>query len=113
MFIIDVTNPLTLVLLLAATVLLIFLGKEIKKPVAPALALVGFLLLVLIHSVQFGIIPTVNYDVYRSQLLGCITVDLIMIFVTFFGYLWVDDIACKFYKKKSLDNSLDWFWKQV
>ncbi len=113
MFIIDVTNPLTLLLLLAATVLLIFLGKEIKKPFAPALPLIFFLLLVVMHSVQFMQIPEVNYDEYYSTLLGCITIDLIMIFVTFFGYLWVDDVACKFYKKKSLDNSLDWFWKEV
>ncbi len=41
MFIIDLTNPLTLVLLLIATVLLIFLGKEIKKPHAPAAALIS------------------------------------------------------------------------
>ena len=113
MFIIDVTNPLTLVLLLAATVLLIFLGKEIKKPVAPALPLVFFLLLVIMHSVQFMQIPQANYYEYYSTLLGCLSVDLIMIFITFFGYLWVDDVACKFYKKKSFDNSLDWFWKEV
>ncbi len=113
MFIVDVTNPLTLVLLLTATVLLIFLGKEIKKPHAPALPLIFFLILILLHSVQLATIPEINYEEYRSTLLGCITVDLIMIFVTFFGYLWVDDIACKFYKKKSIDNSLDWFWKQV
>ncbi len=36
-----------------------------------------------------------------------------MIFISFFGYLWVDDIACKFYKKKNIDNSLDWFWNKV
>lgn len=113
MFIIDVTNPLTLVLLLAATVLLIFLGKEIKKPVAPAISLIFFLILVLMHSIQLATIPEVNYDAYRSTLLGCITVDLVMIFITFFGYLWIDDIACRFYKKKSIDNSLDWFWKQI
>lgn len=113
MFIFDVTNPLTLILLLAATVLLIFLGKEIKKPHAPALALIFFLILILIHSIQLAIIPELNYELYRSILLECLTVDLVMIFITFFGYLWVDDIACKFYKKKSIDNSLDWFWKQV
>ena len=110
MFIFDVTNPMTLLLLVAATVLLIFLGKEIKKPIAPALPLVFFLVLVLIHSLQLA---NANYDQYHSTILGCITVDLIMIFVTFFSYLWVDDIACKFYKKKSIDNSLDWFWKEV
>ena len=82
MFIIDLTNPLTLILLLIATVLLIFLGKEIKKPHAPAL-------------------------------MGSLGMDFIMIFISFFGYLWVDDISCKFYKKKNIDNSLDWFWNKV
>lgn len=113
MYIFDVTNPMTLVLLLAATVLLIFLGKEIKKPHAPAIALIFFLILVVVHSVQLAILPEVNYDANRSTLLGCLSVDLIMIFVTFFGYLWVDDIAAKFYKKKSIDNSLEWFWNKV
>ena len=85
MYIFDVTNPMTLVLLLAATVLLIFLGKEIKKPHAPAIALIFFLILVVVHSVQLAIIPEINYDANRSTLLGCLSVDLIMIFVTFFG----------------------------
>lgn len=113
MYIFDVTNPITLVLLLAATVLLIFLGKEIKKPHAPAIALVFFLILVVIHSVQLARLPEAIYEEYHSTLLGCLSFDLIMIFVTFFGYLWVDDIAAKFYKKKSIDNSLDWFWNKV
>lgn len=113
MFIFDVTDPITLVLLLAAAALLIFLGKEIKKPQAPGIALVFFLVLILVHSVQIAIVPEVNYAENHSTLLSCLAVDLVMIFITFFGYLWVDDIACKFYKKKSIDNSLDWFWKQV
>lgn len=113
MFIFDVTDPLTLVLLLVATVLLIFLGREIKKPYVPALPLAFFLILLVIHSIQLGTIPQLNYEDYNSTLLGCLTVDLVMIFLTFFSYLWIDDIACKFYKKKSIDNSLDWFWKQV
>ncbi len=113
MFILDMTNSVTLVLLLAATVLLIFLGKEIKKPYPPAIALTFFLVILLVHSIQLANIPEINYEEYRSTLLGSITIDLIMLFITFFGYLWVDDIACKFYKKKSIDNSLDWFWKQV
>ncbi len=113
MFIFDVTNPLTLVLLLVATVLLIFLGRETKKPYAPALPLVFFLILLVIHSVQLGTIPELDYERYQSTLLGCLTVDLIMVFITFFGYLWIDDLSCKFYKKKSMDNSLEWFWKQV
>jgi len=113
MFIIDVTNPMTLILLLAATLLLIFLGRETKKSFIPALPLGFYLIILVVHSVQLANIPQLNYESYRSILLGCITVDLTMIFITFFSYLWVDDISSKFYKKKSIDNSLDWFWKQV
>ena len=113
MFIINISDPITLLLLLIATVLLIFLGKEIKKPHAPAATLIFFLLLVLMHSIQLCYIPESNYEMYHSMLLKCVTIDLVMVFITFFGYLWIDDISCRFYKKKSIDNSLDWFWKQV
>lgn len=114
MIIFDITNPITLILLVVATVLLIFLGKEIKKPLAPSLSLVFFLVMVLMHSIQLAMIPEyTNSSYYHSILLNCLTVDLVMIFVTFFGYLWVDDISCKFYKKKSIDNSLDWFWREI
>ena len=111
MTIFNVTEPITLLLLLAATVLLIFLGKETKKSLAPGLALVFYLVLVIMHSVQLASIPKV--DAAHSTALGCITVDIVMIFISFFAYLWVDDISSKFYKKKSIDNSLDWFWNKV
>ncbi|MDO5555505.1 MAG: hypothetical protein Q4G09_02290 [Clostridia bacterium] len=113
MYIINVTNPITLVLLLAATVLLIFLGKEVKKPYAPAIALIFFLVLVSIHTLQLVMLQEQSYERLYPVLIGCIGTDLIMIFVTFLGYLWVDDISCKFYKKKSIDNSLEWFWNKV
>ena len=110
---IDLTNPLSVVLLVIATALLIFLGRELKKPYIAAMPLVFFLVLVLMHTIQLANIPEVGYEMQHSIVVGSIAVDLIMVFITFFGYLWIDDIACKFYKKKSIDNSLDWFWKQV
>ena len=113
MFIIDLTNPVTLVLLTLATALLIFLGKEVKKPYVPALALIFYLVLVIIHSVQLATLPELNSEEIRATLFGCLSTDLIMIFVTFFGYLWIDDVSAKFYKKKSIDSSLDWFWNKV
>ena len=113
MIIFNVTNPVTMGLLALATALLIFLGKEIKKPYIPAIALIFYLILLIIHSVQIGKIPEVNLDETRAVLLGCLGFDLIMIFLSFFGYLWIDDVSSKFYKKKSVDNSLDWFWNQV
>ena len=113
MFIIDVSAPVTLLLLVAAVVLLIFLGREIKRPIAPALALVFFLVLVCIHCVQLATLTEAIRETYKAVLLRCIGIDLIMIFITFFGYLWIDDLSAKHFKKKSISNSLDWFWGKV
>lgn len=113
MYILDITDPITLLLLLTMTVLLIFLGKEIKKPHAPAIALIMVLILIVIHSVQLLNIPEQNYEEIKSTLVGCIGIDFVLIFISFMSYLWVDDISAKFYKKKSIDNSLDWFWNKI
>lgn len=110
MFIINVSEPFAIILLLAITVLLIFLGKEIRKPVAPGIALVVHLGLAVMHAIQMGFAET--SEIYHT-IVNCITIDAVMILISFFAYLWVDDIACKFYKKKSIDNSLDWFWNKV
>ena len=53
---------------------------------------------------------------YRDMLpvLGrCVAIDFVFIFISFFAYLWVDDIEAKKMEKKSIDNSLDWLWKNV
>ena len=110
MIVLNTIEPLTILLLLTATVLLIFLGKEIKKPVVPAIALSLFLMLLIVHATQL-ILP--SYSQLYVNIRYCIAFELIMVFITFFSYLWVDDIASKFYNKKSIDNSLDWFWKQI
>lgn len=110
MFLINISDPITLLLILFATVLLIFLAKEVKKPYIVAIPLAVYLILAIIYSVQLGLDSMVEY---KRIILNCIAIDCIMIFITFFSYLWVDDIACNFYKKKSISNSLDWFWKNI
>lgn len=103
-------RPITTLLLLTASVLLIFLGKEIKKPAIPAVVLIAFLVILVIHSAQL-FMP--NYEEYYVTIRYCMAFELTMVLVSFLSYLWVDDIASKFYQKKSIDNSLEWFWKQV
>ena len=110
MFLFNTIAPLTVLLLLAATVLLVFLGKEVKKPVIPALVLCFFLAVLILHCVELSL-PV--YEEYYVTIRYCVAFELVMVLITFFSYLWVDDIASKFYNKKSIDNSLDWFWKQV
>lgn len=110
MFLLNTIQPLTVLLLLTVSVLLIFLGKEIKKPAIPAMLLVAFLVILIMHAVQLCM-P--SYAEYYVTIRYCMAFELTMILVTFLSYLWIDDIASRFYKKKSVDNSLDWFWKQI
>lgn len=112
MFILNIANPITLLLILAAVVLLIFLGQEVKKSVAVAIPLFAFLILLVIHVVQAS---TLSADLayLAGTLYKCIALDFLFILITFFSYLWVDDLEAKANNKKSIDNSLDWFWREV
>ena len=112
MFIFDISNPLTLMLMVMATALLIFLSQEVKKSYIAGGTLVAYLLIIVIHVAQLLTLPE-EYKYMVNTFTRCIVIDLIFIFITFFGYLWVDDIEAKKLGKKSVDNSLDWFWKKV
>ena len=104
----DMTNSINILLSLIFAVCLIYLGVEVKRSIAPAISLAVFIVLLVIHAVQFSIYPE-----SASLLLKCISMDFIFIFLTYISYLWVDDIEAKARKKKSIDNSLDWFWKKI
>lgn len=112
MFIFDISNPITLILMLAATVLLIFLAQEVKKSYIVAFPLFAYLVLVIIHVAQLTTLSE-EYRYLITNLSRCIAIDFIFILITFFSYLWVDDIETKATNKKSIDNSLDWFWKKI
>ena len=112
MFILNITSPITLILLVLLIVLLIFLGKEFKKSYILAVPLFGYLALLIIHVAQLMTLP-IEYNYLSSTLSWCIVLDFIFIFIAFISYLWIDDIEAKANNKKSLDDSLEWFWKEV
>lgn len=112
MFIFDLTNPLTLLLVVLATSLLIFLGQEIKKSSIAMIPLVCFLALLIIHVVQVSTLED-EFIYLASTIYKCIAIDFLFILVTFFSYLWVDDLEARKNNIKSIDNSLDWFWKEI
>jgi hypothetical protein len=112
MFIFNVSNAITLLLLLAATILLVFLAQEIKKSSVVAIALIFYLVLLVIHV--FQLVTLSEALAYLSTTLSwCVVIDFIFIAITFVAFLWVDDIEAKALNKKSIDNSLDWFWKEL
>lgn len=108
----DISNPLTLILMLVATILLIFLSQEIKKSYIAGITLGAYLIFLVTHAIQLMMLPS-EYSYIFNTLTRCIAIDFIFILITFFAYLWVDDIEAKAFGKKSIDNSLDWFWKKV
>ena len=112
MFIFDLTNPLTLLLVVLATALLIFLGQEIKKSSVAMIPLVFFLILLVTHVVQVSSLGQ-NYAHLFGMIYKSIAWDFLFILITFFSYLWIDDLEAKKNNIKSIDNSLDWFWKEI
>ena len=113
MFLFDISNGLTLVLMLAATILLIFLSQEEKKSFISAIALFGYLAILVMHVAQIATLGEEFKAVAFPILTRCIAIDFVFVLMTFFSYLWVDDIEAKATGKKSIDNSLDWFWNKV
>lgn len=112
MFIFDISNILNLLLMLVATILLIFLAQELKKSYIAGIVLFAYLIILIMHVAQLVTLP----DQYRdmlSVLTRCVAIDFVFVFISFFAYLWVDDLEAKKMEKKSLDNSLDWLWKNV
>ena len=112
MFVFNIANPMTLLLMLIVTGLLIFLAQEIKKSLIGAGVLFAYLVLLIIHVVQL-ITLSEEFKYMSTTLSRCLIIDFIFVLITFFAYLWVDDMEAKQFGKKSYDNSLDWFWKKV
>ncbi len=110
MYVLNLTQPATVLIALLITILFIILGKEFKKSLLPAICLILFLGIILIHAFQSIVLTEEYYKVMATKSLG---IDAIMILLSYISYLWVDDIEAKAKNKKSIDNSLDWFWKKV
>ena len=109
---INFTNPTLILLGVILFLLVLYLGREVKKAWVIGLMLFTFLGLLIAHAVEFATFAERGSQLYET-LLVCSTVDLIFIFLSFISYLWVDDIETKLGKKKSIDNSLEWFWNKV
>ena len=112
MLIIDLTQPLNTFLCIAVMIGLVFLGHELKNSIPPAIALGLSVLLIVMHAIQLYVF-TDTYVAYASVLSSSIIYDFAMILVSYLSYLWIDDIEAKYKNKKSLDDSLEWFWKKV
>ena len=98
--------------MLAATVLLIFLAQELKKSFIAGIVLFVYLIILIMHAAQLVTLAEEFQDMLPI-LARCVAIDFIFVFISFFSYLWVDDLEAKKMEKESLDNSLNWLWKKL
>ena len=109
-YVLNFTNPYTTLIGLLFALVLIILGKEFKKSVLPAIGLLLFLTSILVHVFQSITITDILLKAIATK---SIIVDALLIFLLYISYMWIDDMEAKHKNKKSIDNSLEWFWKQV
>ena len=113
MFIFDLTNLLTLILVLIATILLIFLSQEIKKSMVASIPLFAFLIDLIIHTIQLLTLKQ-EFSYLYSTLCYNMAIDFIFLLVTFLAYLWADEIEAREFDKKTINSKdINWLWKKV
>lgn len=113
MFIFDMTNLLTLILVLIATILCIYLSQEIKKSVVVAIPLFAFLIDLIIHTIQVLTLKQ-EYSYLYTVLCRNMAIDFTFLLITFLAYLWADEVEAKTFNKKTIDSKgINWLWKKV
>lgn len=113
MFIFDLTNLLTLFLVLIATILFIFLSQEVKRSLVAAIPLFAFLVSLVIHTIQVLTLKQEDSYLYDTLCWNMI-IDFVFLLVTFLAYLWADEVEAKEFNKKTIDSrGINWLWKKV
>ena len=110
--IINFSQPFSIFVGVVLFVLVLYLAKTNKKAWITGTILFAFITILICHTVEFILIGEQSQEVYRAITTSA-GVDLLFIFLSFISYLWIDDIEAKEGRRKSIDNSLDWFWNKV
>ena len=113
MFIFDLTNLLTLFLVLIATILFIYLSQETKRSMVVAIPLFAFLADLVIHTIQVLTLKQ-EFSYLFSKLCYNMAIDFTFLLITFLAYLWADEIEAREFKKKTINSKgINWLWKKV
>ena len=110
--IINFSNPFSIFVGVILFVLVLYLAKTNKKAWITGTMLFAFIGLLVFHTIEFALLGSDSQEVYKAITISA-GVDLLFVFLSFISYLWVDDMEAKEGKRKSIDNSLDWFWNKV
>ena len=109
---INFADPISVLTAVALFVLVLILSKETKKSIVPAIMLAIFVIIIICHSIEFSMVNQ-NLVELQATIAKCILYDFVFIFLSFTLFLWIDEIETRENKRKSIDDSLAWFWKKV
>lgn len=113
MFIFDLTNIMTLILVLIATILFIFLSQEIKNSKVALIPLLAFLVDLVIHTIQTLTLKE-EFSYLYSALCKNMAIDFVFLILTLLAYLWADEEEAKKLNKKTINSKgINWLFKQV
>lgn len=102
------SEPIILLFLTIVTISLIILGRKLEIPQLPVTVVIYSLGFLIYHTVG------VNKELAEvAQFYYSIAVDLVMLFLGFFAYLWIDNIAAKNKNLKMYGDPLAWFWDKL
>lgn len=108
---INLTDPITLLIAVVLFVLVLWFSYQSKKSVIPGIMLFVFISIIILHTLELTIGSLTAEGV--SVTIRSIVMDLIFILLSFISYLWIDNVEAKLKKKKVIDHSLDWFWSKI
>ena len=109
---INFTNPISILIAVIVFLLVLYLGRETKKSLVLGIMLFAFIMILIGHTIEFITIAQSSEVIYKAVTASA-AYDLVFIFLSFICYLWIDSLEVKEGKKKSIDNSLEWFWNKV
>ena len=112
MYYVDISNPLWLLVILFVNICFIYIGWKEKNSIVTLIPLLAFLTLLVSHFLQITVFSA-QYEEVRGTIMSSITWDFSFILLSYISYLWVDEVEAKYKNKKSIDNSLSWFWNKV
>ena len=110
--IIDLSNPVWVLVGVVLYILLLILSKELKISEIMCIAVLSFLTLLVVHCAEYISVESTQLEIVFRLFVSMI-VDLVFIFLYFISYLWMDEIEAREKKIKSIDDSLKMFWEKV
>ena len=88
MYLFDLANPFTLILIIFASMFLILISKKFKKSIIALIPLILLIILLLVYIFQLTIIKG-KYLNFKEEIIKSLIIDILFIIITFISYLWI------------------------